>query len=110
MQTSRSAPKWRPTGARPTGAKGNATTEVLDQAVPPAPPPDLARQDDPDRHWSGPGLGRVGRAQAAGRAAGAAQAPAPLRAGPLLQRHLLRRARALRRGRQRRLLAARGWD
>src|SRR5512132_154509 len=104
MQTSRSAPKWRPTGARPTGAKGNATTEVLDQAVPPAPPTDLARQDDPDRDWSGPGLGRVGRAEAGDRAAGAAQAQAPLRADTLLQRHLLRRARALRGRRQRRVL------
>ena len=74
MQTPRSAPKWRPTGARPTGAKGNATTEVLDQAVSPAPPPDLARQDDPDRDRSGPGLGRLGRAEAADRAGGAAQA------------------------------------
>ena len=67
MQTPRSAPRWRPTGARRTGAKGNATTEVLDQAVPPAPPPDLARQDDPDRDRSGPGLGRLGRAEAASR-------------------------------------------
>ena len=64
MQTPRSAPRWRPTGARRTGAKGNATTEVLDQAVAPAPSPDLARQDDPDRDRSGPGLGRLGRAEA----------------------------------------------
>src|SRR3954453_5061955 len=47
MQSSRSAPRWRPTGARRTGAKGNATTEVLDQAVDPEPPPDLARPHRP---------------------------------------------------------------
>ena len=82
MQTPRSAPTWRPTGARRTGAKGNATTEVLDQAVPPAPPPDLARQDDPDRDRSGPGLGRLGRAEAGVAARGAAQVPAPLRRRP----------------------------
>ena len=89
---------------RPTnGSKGNATTEVLDQAIDPAPSAGLPRQDDPDRLRSGPRLGRVGRAQAADRAGRAAQAQAPLRAGPLLQRHLLRRARALRGRRQRRV-------
>src|SRR6476469_8819757 len=96
MQTPRSAPTWRPTGARRTGAKGNATTEVLDQAVPPAPSPDLARQDDPHRDRSGPGLGRLGRAEARVAARGAAQVQAPLRPDAVLQRDLLRRARALR--------------
>src|SRR5580765_5321237 len=96
MQTPRSAPTWRPTGARRTGAKGNATTEVLDQAVPPAPSPDLARQDDPHRDRSGPGLGRLGRAEAGVAARGAAQVQAPLRPDAVLQRNLLRGARALR--------------
>ena len=57
---------------------------------------------------SGPGLGRVGRAEARQTAAGgAAQAQAPLRPDPLLLRPLLRRARALRGRRQRRAHAAR---
>src|SRR5690348_9584156 len=47
-----------------TGANGNATTEVLDQAVPPAPPPDLPRAHDPDRYRPRARVGRVGRGQA----------------------------------------------
>src|SRR3954454_4753371 len=66
---------------RPTnGSKGNATTEVLHQAVDPASPPDLARPHGADRLRSGPGLGRVGSADARCAAdRGAAQAHAPLR-------------------------------
>src|SRR3954449_9868787 len=79
---------------RPTnGSKGNATTEVLHQAVDPASPPDLARPHGADRLRSGPGLGRVGSADARCAAdRGAAQAQAPLRPGRFFQRPLLLRA------------------
>ena len=60
-------------GARPNGSKGNATTELSDQATSPPPPPHLAGELPPGRVR--PGLGRVGRRRRA--AAAAAPAPSP---------------------------------
>ena len=93
---------------RRTGAQGNATTELSDQAVSPPPPPDLSREVGPHRAGQGPRLGRVGRAGRGAAAGAEAEPQAPLRAHAVLQPSLLRRPRDLGGRGQRREVDARG--